>query len=440
MMFSIVASAALLAAGQNPASNRCNGDANCAELSPADMFALADKFYASGDKTGAMQVLSVLTKDNNIEYRAEARFRLAAIQEETGDFDGAIATLRALLAEQPQANPARLELARILDKVGKADEAKRELAAAQALGLPPEVAVTVRRFAGRLAQATKHRGLTLEVTAGPDSNINRSTSSAFIDTIIAPFELSEDARRIGGFGMTGVARAYSRDAIGPIPLLTRVNARADLYDKPRFNDVQLSADSGPEFSLGKAKVRPSAILERRWYGGNLYAKGIGGDVDLLAPLSPRTQIELRVARVKQTIAPNPDQDGWRTSAEASVTHLLAPKLTGQVSLRYGSLYARVDPESVRTWAGGALLAYEGKTATWFGEVDLTSSRGRAPLFLFGERRRDTRWDITAGVIVTTIRVAGFQPLVRATYSDSRADIVLWDYRRLRLDVGLTRSF
>jgi hypothetical protein len=31
-------------------------------------------------------------------------------------------------------------------------------------------------------------------------------------------------------------------------------------------------------------------------------------------------------------------------------------------------------------------------------------------------------------------------LVRLTHSDSRANIVLYDYRRTRLDVGLTRSF
>ena len=84
------------------------------------------------------------------------------------------------------------------------------------------------------------------MTAGPDSNVNRSTSSLFIDTIIAPFELDADARRQSALGFTGSARGYSRDRIGGIALLSNAGLRADLSTKPRFNDIQLVLDSGPE--------------------------------------------------------------------------------------------------------------------------------------------------------------------------------------------------
>ena len=421
-------------------ADRCAGEANCAELDPAQMFALADQLFTAGDKAGAAGILRALTQDKHVEIRSEARFRLAALLEQVGDLEGAVDSLRALLVEQPEANPARLELARILEKMGKPKEAKQELAKAEAVGLPPEVAANVRRFASRLSQATKRRGLTLELTAGPDTNINRSTSSPFIDTIIAPFELSEDARRIAGVGASGVARAYSRDPIGPLTLLTRLNGRADVYDKSRFNDFQLSADSGPELMLGKVRLRPSALIERRWYGGDLYSKGLGGDISLLAPLSPRSQVELRAARVKQEIVPNAAQDGWRTSFDASLTHVLSPRWSGQVALRHARLDARVDPESVRMWGGSALVAYQGKVATLFGEVAYSDTRGIEEQFLFGEKRHDKRWDATGGAIFTKTKLGGFQPLVRATYSDSRADIVLWDFRRFRFDVGITRSF
>ena len=81
-----------------------------------------------------------------------------------------------------------LELARILSLLGRTSEARAELARAEAAGLPPEVEQNVRRFSSGLRTARK-RGLTIELTAGPDSNVNRSTSSLFVDTIIAPFEL-----------------------------------------------------------------------------------------------------------------------------------------------------------------------------------------------------------------------------------------------------------
>jgi hypothetical protein len=440
MLFAIAIAAALTVAPPEAGPSGCDGDSHCAELSAAQMFALADKLFESGDKDGAAGILRALTQDKHVELRAEARFRLAALLEQMGDLRGAADNLRALLTEQPDANPARLELARILDRMGDAKAAKRELAKAEAIGLPPEVAVNVRRFAGRLAQATKHRGLTIELTAGPDTNINRSTSSPFIDTIIAPFELSADARRIGGVGLSASGRGYSRDAVGPIVWLSRLNGRADLYDKSRFDDIQLSADSGPEFALGKSRLRPSALIERRWYGGDLYAKGLGGDVSLLAPLSAKTQIEVRASRVRQAIVPNREQDGRRSAYEVSLTHAFTPRWTAQLSLRHAGLDARTKPESVRSWSGAVVLAYQGKAATLFGEADYTATHGLAPLFLFGDERRDKRWDLTGGAVLTKSVMAGFQPIVRATYSDSRADIVLWDYRRFRLDVGLTRNF
>ncbi len=436
LLSALAGQAAVAAPAPDPGCVEAHG---CVTATPEQLFALADNLFADGDKPGAAEILRALTLDKHPELRAEARFRLAAVLESMNDFAGSAAVLRELLAEQPEANRARLELARLLERMGKVDEARSEIGRVEQIGIPPEVQANVRRFASRLSPA-KRRGLTLELTAGPDSNINRSTTSPFIDTIIAPFELSDDARRIGGFGVTGVARAYSRDSIGPLALLTRINGRADLYDKTRFNDFQLSADSGPEFTLGKLRVRPSGIVERRWFGGDLYAKGFGGDVSLLAPLSAKSQVELRVSRVKQDILPNRGQDGWRTGFDISFTQVLGPRTTSQLALRHARLDARFKPESVRLWGGSVLLAHEARAATLFGEIAFASAKGVEPLFLFGERRRDQRWDITAGAIFTRALPGGMRPLVRVTQSDSRADIVLWDFRRTRLDVGLTRSF
>jgi hypothetical protein len=431
--------AALAAQSAAAAQGPCAGAAECVTATPEQLFALADKLYAEGDKDGAAEILLALTQDKHVELRSEARFRLAALREELGDLEGAAAALRELLAEQPEANRARLELARILEKMGDAGRARAELAQARAIGLPPEVEANVRRYASRLASPRK-RGLTLELTAGPDSNINRATTSAFIDTIIAPFELDADARRQSGFGTSGVARFHSTDDIGPIALLTRANGLANLYDKSRFNDVQLSADTGPQFQLGELSLRPSGIVERRWFGGDLYARGWGGDLALLAPLSDRSQVELRVSRVKQDIRPNRGQDGWRTAFDIAFTRVLGARTTAQVALRHGRLDARFKPESVRLWGGSLLLAYQGKSVTLFGEAAIAKSRGEAPLFLFGERRRDTRVDLSGGAILTQARLGGFLPVVRLSHTDSTADIVLWDYKRTRLDVGLTRSF
>jgi len=444
MLILLSAAASIAAAAADPpaAPDPCSPQQNCQQLTAAQMFDAADQLAAQGNLPGAAELLEALTQDPHPELRAEARFRLAAVREKLGDLEGAAQTLRELLAEQPGANPARLELARILSRLGETKEAKAQLAAAQAWGLPPEVEQNVRRFASalRTTRTAKKRGLTVELTTGPDSNVNRSTGSQFIDTIIAPFELDADARRQSALGFSGSVRGYSRDRIGGVTLLSDAGLRADLSTKPQFNDVQLVLDSGPQAILGQTHIRPAVLYERRWFGGDAYSTGVGGQFELLAPLGAKTQLGLAGAHVRQTTAKNSGQDGWRTALSADLTRGLGAGTSARVSLRYGALNASVNPESLRQVGGGFLLAHEARPLTLFGEVDYTRTHGIEPLFLFGKTRHDQRWDVIAGAIFNRASFSGFTPLMRVTHSDSSANIVLYDYRRTRLDVGITRSF
>ena len=437
----ILLAAAALATATPPVTSAdpCAGRPACRQLSAAQMFAAADDLAAQGDLAGAAELLEALTQDPHAELRAEARFRLAAVREKLGDLQGAAQALRDLLAEQPGANPARLELARILSRLGDSRGAKSQLAAAEAFGIPADVEQNVRRFASTL-RTTKRRGLTIELTAGPDSNVNRSTSSLFIDTIIAPFELDADARRQSALAFTGSLRGYSRDRIAGMTLLSNAGLRADLSTKPRFNDIQFALDSGPETRLGKARIRPSVVYERRWFGGDPFSTGFGGQVELLTPLGAATQLGLSGSHLHQKIEKNAGQDGWRTALNADLTRALGPVTSARVSLRYASLDARVNAESLRQFGGGLLLARQWRPLTLFGEVDYTRTHGIEPMFLFGKTRRDRRLDLVGGAIFNRVSVAGFAPLMRVTHSDSRANIVLYDYRRTRLDFGVTRSF
>lgn len=421
------------------APDPCAGQPSCRQVTAAQLFADADRLASRGDLAGAADLLEALTQDPHVELRSEARFRLAAVREKQGDLKGAANVLRDLLAEQPQANPARLELARILSRLGETRAARSEIAMAEAAGLPPDVEQNVRRFSGTL-RTTRDRGLTVELTAGPDSNVNRSTSSLFIDTIIAPFELDADARRQSALGFTGSARGYSRDRLGGVTLLSNAGVRADLSTRPRFNDIQLALDSGPELAIGRSKARAAALYERRWFGGDQYSTGVGGQLELLAPLGSKTQLGLGGSHVRQTIARNSGQDGWRTALNADLTRLLGSGTVARASVRYAALDARVNPESLRQAGAGLLVARQWRTLTLFGEVDYTRTHGIEPMFLFGKTRRDERWDMVGGAIFNRASVGGFSPLVRVTHSDSSANIALFDYQRTRLDFGLTRSF
>lgn len=423
-----------------PIADDCDEKQGCVRAGPAQMFALADKLYEEGNVAGAEQILEALTQDIHPQFRAEARFRLAALREKAGNLEGAAEALRALLAEQPTANPARLELARILGRLGKKKEARGELAKAEALGLPAEVQQNVRRFASSL-QTAKRRGVSLELSSGPDSNINRSTSSQYVDTIIAPFELDPDARRQSGVGFTIGGQAFTRNRLGgSVDLLSRAGAHADLFTKRRFNDIQLTAETGPEWTGRFGQVRPAILHERRWYGGKLYSTGFGASLNWLIGLGAETQLELNGSRVRQDIKTNHGQDGWRTSIGADLSRSLGPGAGARFGLRYAAVDAKVRAESLRQIGGSLFLARRFDFATLFGQVDYTRTRGLEPLFLFGKTRRDDRLDLTAGAVLNRVVIGGFSPLVRVTHSNSDANISIYDYRRTRLDLGVSRSF
>ena len=439
-MLSLLTAIALAQAAPGAAApaDDCTGQ-DCVRASAAQLFVLADRLFADGDLAGAAGILEALTHDKNVELRAEARFRLAAVREKMGDLPGAVQALGELLSEQPDANPARLELARILSRMGKVKEARAELARAEAAGLPPEVEQNVRRFSSAL-QSRRKRGLSLDLASGPDSNINRATSANYVDTIIAPFELDPDARAQSGVGFSVGAVAFSRDDPLGIGLLTRAGLHADLFGKSRFNDIQLNLDSGPELGTPLGRLRPAILYERRWYGGDPYSTGIGGAVNLLKGFGTRTQVELDASRLRQRIDPNRGQDGWRTTLGISVLRSLGSDASARLTLRGANLDARVEPESLRQRTASLLLARQFTPLTLFGEAGYTRTKGVEPLFLFGKTRRDRRLDLAGGLIFNRLRLGGFAPLVRVTYSDSKANIAIYDYRRTRLDFGLSRSF
>ena len=404
------------------------------------MFQAAQRLAAAGNAAGAEELLTALTQDPRPEYRAEARFRLAGLREAQGDREGAIRWLRQLLAEQPDAQRARLELGRLLALQGRASEARRELARAQEAGLPPDVAQTVSRFSS-LLNATRRRGGSIEITAGPDSNVNRATGGRFVDTIIAPFELGADARRQSGLGIMAGAEAYSRDKLaGSVSLLTRGGVRGDLFvGKSRFNDVQFYAGSGPEFATKAGRIRPAVTLERRWFGGDRYSTGVGGTLSWIAAPSSKSQLELDASIVRQAIHNNSVLDGTRYAAALTYDRALSPVTTARFNLRGAILDAKEKAEGLRQLSSQLIVARDVGFANLFGDVGYTRTHGRAELQLFGKTRDDGRVDLSAGIVARRT-FSGFAPVLRLTHSRSWSNIEIYDFKRTRLDVGITRQF
>lgn len=421
-----------------PTVARCDGRPCVTGLSAPALFAVAADHEAQGRLGEAEAILEALTHDPKPEHRSEARFRLGKLRERRGDRAGAIAAYRAVLDEQPGANRVRLELARLLALDGDESGARRELRVAAAAGLPDDVARVVDQFATAL-RSRRRIGATVEVAIAPDSNINGSTRQRTIETVIADLPLSADARATSGVGLTISGQGFWRVPLDTTSLLTRLSGRADMYRDRRFRDISLTLASGPEFALGQTRLRPAALVSRRWYGGRRYVDSYGGTFNILRPLDRRSQIEAE-ATVLHGDYRTSAQSGTLYDANVTYDRAFDARTSGRITTRATRQDARDPGFATRSGGLDLLAARKWGRQTVFLQLGLSRTRADARLFLFPERRRDDRWDGTAGLLLRQWRLGDLSPVVRVTRTESRSTVGLYDFRRTRLEFALSREF
>ena len=121
-------------------------------LSAGQIFDVAESARQARDFETAQAAYRALFADADPELRIEARFRLGLmLADDLQRYSDAAVEFRHILDVKPHAARVRLELARVLAASGDVRAAGRELRAAQAAGLPPQVEQMVRFYANALS-------------------------------------------------------------------------------------------------------------------------------------------------------------------------------------------------------------------------------------------------------------------------------------------------
>lgn len=409
-------------------------------LSATDVFALAGNYADVGRITEAAELYDALAQDPDPEIRAEARFRKGMMYAAAKRYEQAAEAFRALLNEKPDAARVRLELARVLAEMGDENGARKQLRQAEASGLPPDVAVTVDRFA-RAIQSPKHFGGSISLAVAPDSNINRATQSRTLDTVIAPIVLSRDARATSGVGLDVSGQIFAKmNVAGNLAVVPRLSGSADLYRDDTFNDVSGVALLGLEWRQGKDKWSPGVGHSWRWFGGAAYARSWVGSLEWLHPLGKRGQIVVSGSASSAHYLRNDLQSGALYSLTATIDRALDVRTGAELTLSATRQTAR-DPGYATASGGISLLGWRDLgAATVFASAGATRTEGDARLFLFPERRRE--WLLVGGVGATWRRftVRGFAPTASIAYERNFSTVGLYDYRRIAATFGIVRSF
>jgi outer membrane protein len=409
-------------------------------LSTAEMFAFADGARDRGDFAIAETAYRALAQHGDLQLRSEARFRLAMmLADGEHRYRDAAVEFRKILDENPHAARVRLELARMDALLGENASAQRELRAAAADGLPPEVAQTVRFYANAL-DARRRIGGSFELALAPDSNVNRATRATTLGSLIGNWDLGADARAHSGVGLALRGQGFARVGLSSrVNLLGQLSGQASLYRHSDFNDIIVAPQLGPEIYAGKDKIGLLAGPAWRQYGGKPYTRSIALSGNWQHPLGPRSQLRLDGGFADIDNRRNDLEDGQSYSLALGLDRAFSARLGGGVQLSGARQTAR--DAGYATASGGIngfLYRDTGRTTfvLGLGYSHLEADKG---LLKFA-RRIDDRFTANLSGTFRMLRLGAWAPVARLLYERNRSTFTLYDYSRIAAEFGVSTAF
>jgi len=435
----ILAPAAALCVPAGAAAPPLQREVRLEHLSAREVLAVAATWIEAGRYDEAQALLDRLTTDGIDD--AELHFLSGKIALARKDYPRAERQFRTILMREPNLVRVRLELARTLFMMKSDEQADYHFRLATAAQPPAAVLANIARFRAAIRERRAWR-INVTLAIAPDSNINAATGRETVDILGLPFKLNPDARAHSGTGMIVGGDASLRLARNnPVGLYLAAYGRVTNYQRSEFDDVYLGGEIGPEIRLDGGHLRATATVFHRWYGGRALNTSVGGKFEFDRIYHGKTAVDASLALRHDDYVGREDVDGWVIEAALSANRALSPSLAG-----FG--YATVTRSAARDpgyayWGGrvgGGVL----KEVFWGLRPQLAVEVGGqvndGPMSLFGRLRRDWSIKASASIYKRDWRIAGFAPSLRVSYIRNFSTIALYDQRRLRAELGITKAF
>jgi hypothetical protein len=357
------------------------------------------------------------------------------------DYRHAEAVFRRILDRNPGLLRVRLELARTLFIETKDEQADYQFRLAAAAHPPATVARNIVRFREAI-RARRSWRFNFDVGIAPDSNINSATDKQSVDIYGLPFQLDPNARARSGTGVFAGGDASIRlNRFGKVPIYFGTYGRWLHYRDHRFDDVYAGAEAGPEFRLAGGRLRTTATGLERWYGQRSLVSSFGTHLDYEKLVGDKWTVDGDLLVRHNDYARRRDVDGWDAEARASANRPL-----GRTTLGFG--YAGIehnwanDPGQAfwRAQAGLGILKEIGWGLRPQLTIDVARQVGDGPLAPFGTTRRDWLLQGSFSIYKRDWNVAGFAPSLSLTATRNFSTLSLYDEKRVRGEIRLTKAF
>ena len=249
-------------------------------MSALDAVKMAGDFVYTGDYDKAQDLLVKMPQTNNLPVEIERWYLLAQIEQKKGNIDEAIKIYRKILDDQPDLAKVRYELAicyMIKHQWYRADYHLRLAMTGQDI---PEDVRQRMMYLRYVARQNKRWNAWFNFGAAPDNNVNLAAGGEeYIINEWGEFKrvLPKPEKAVGYNFLLG--GNYEFHLSQHWRWKNEGNIYTNIYNKHKFDDLYLSASSGPRYIWEKGDVWLAAIAGRRWYGWDRYNWSYGAKLD-----------------------------------------------------------------------------------------------------------------------------------------------------------------
>ena len=365
-------------------------------------------------------------------------------------YDRAIAAFRLILVNRPELIRVRLELARAFFLNGQDGLARRHFELVLAGGVPPVVAVNIRRFLNVMQTRKRFTGY-FGAAVAPDSNLNAASESEiiYIDTAFGrlPFTREGDFGAQSGLGLSVWGGGEYQHPLGE---RLRLRVGADLaqreYGGGDFDQLFLAAHTGPRWIASpRTEISLLATAQRQWLGSHPYTDETGVRLELDRRLTARLWARGTAAYRERDHQQRDFLDGPVVDFTATFAWTPAPVLRVHVTVGYERDHAALEHwRSLSRWlrVGTSLALPFGFTLGTSAQARRTHYEGSgAPhLTLNRKPRFDRTRTFTLSVLNRAVTLFGFSPQIAVIHEARLTNAQAQDYDRNRAELRFVRQF
>lgn len=421
-------------------------------MSAVDAVKIAGNMVYEGKYDNAMQILTKMPQTNNLPVEIERWYLIAQIEQRRGNIDEAIKIYRKILDDQPDLVKIRYELAlcyMVKEQWYRADYNLRLAMAGEDI---PDAIKQRMMYYRYIARQNKNWNVWFNFGVAPDNNVNQATggheyiASEYAESGYFQTDLPEPERAVGNNFLLG----------GDYEFKLSDNWRwknegmlyTNIYNKHKYDDLYLSASTGPRYVWEKGDIWLAGVVARRWYGWDRYNWAYGGKLDTNYDWTRKlsTGVSLRV------MDNNYDEYGMYMNGQ---TYSVLPRITYSLdSTKYLILRGNVERETTKadaytnwkyscSFGFGAEMPYGFRIymEPYFSWVNYDGKRWVVKdAVVQPVRERDFLQRYSVSISNNKFDVWGFVPTITVGYTEKDSNIHSREYKKWTTEFTFQQRF